>query len=288
MTLLRWTVQYLYAPVFFIGFITASVWSVGYTESFLWLLILLLLAIAFSFAAEHFVPYEITWNTPMGDRKRDIVHAIVNEASNVLAIAAIPLLATIVPTLGLWPTDWPLWLQLAMAIVIADAGITIAHYVSHRINVLWRLHAVHHSVKRLYGFNGLMKHPLHQAIELVAGTSPLLLLGLPVDVGALLAFAVAIQLLLQHSNVDMRVGPLIYVWAVAPGHRHHHRASATDGDVNFGLFTMIWDHLLGTFTARQPAPRLGEVGIDGETAYPNDYLAQLVRPFLSNHSIASS
>lgn len=107
---------------------------------------------------------------------------------------------------------------------MADLGITLAHYVSHRAEWLWRLHAVHHSVERMYGFNGLMKHPLHQAIETAAGTAPLVVVGMPLDVGALLGFAVAIQLLLQHSNVDMRAGPLAYLWAVAPGHRHHHLA----------------------------------------------------------------
>ncbi len=62
-------------------------------------------------------------------------------------------------------------------------------------------------MERLYGFNGLMKHPMHQSVEALAGLAPLLLVGMPVDVVVLLAFAIGIQLLLQHSNVDMRIGP---------------------------------------------------------------------------------
>ena len=166
-----------------------------------------------------------------------------------------------------------------MTILIADFGITMAHYASHKIEALWRLHAVHHSVARMYGFNGLMKHPLHQAIELTAGTTPLLLMGMPLEIGALLGFAAAIQLLLQHSNTDMRVGPLIYLWAVAPGHRHHHLAHKVKGDVNFGLFTMLWDHLLGTFVKDRPQPRDGELGVAGRPDYPVGYSAQLVEPF---------
>lgn len=77
-----------------------------------------------------------------------------------------------------------------------DAGITLAHFASHRITVLWRCHAVHHSARRMYGFNGLMKHPIHQSIETLAGTLPLIVLGLPSDVALVLVFAVAIQLLL--------------------------------------------------------------------------------------------
>ncbi|WP_232508426.1 sterol desaturase family protein [Qipengyuania flava] len=92
-----------------------------------------------------------------------------------------------------------------MAIVLLDVGITLAHFASHRVSFLWRFHAVHHSVRRMYGFNGLLKHPVHQFIEVTAGALPWLLLGIPLDVAAVASFAVLIQLQLQHSNVDMRV-----------------------------------------------------------------------------------
>ena len=131
----------------------------------------------------------------------------------------------------------------------------------------------------MYGFNGLMKHPLHQTIELIAGTMPLILIGMPYEIGVLLAFSVAIQLLLQHSNVDMRLGYALYIWAVAPGHRHHHIASSNSGDVNFGLFTMVWDHLLGTFVLNRPEPRDGEIGIHGRLDFPKDYKDQVMEPF---------
>lgn len=135
----------------------------------------------------------------------------------------------------------------------------------------------------MYGFNGLMKHPLHQAIETLAGTAPLLVLGLPFEVAALLGFAAAIQVMLQHANVDFCLGPFIRIWAVAPAHRHHHLASATDGDVNFALFTPLWDHFLGTYRDSCPAPRDGQIGIAGRPDYPQDYARQLVEPFRSSH-----
>lgn len=247
--------------------------------AYLWLVPLLVIAISISFVAERALPYEAAWNKPKNDVRRDLLHAMANEVSNGLAVMAIPLLSIAAPTHGIWPLHWPLWLQLAFAILVADLGITLAHYISHKIQLLWKFHAIHHSVKRMYGFNGLMKHPVHQAFELIVGTTPLLLMGVPLEVAALLGFAVAIQLTLQHSNVDMSVGPLIYVWAVAPGHRHHHIASKSHGDVNFGLFTMIWDHALGTFVNGQPTPRDGELGIERQADFPTNYIAQLLKPF---------
>lgn len=274
------SIRYFYAPVFFAGFIGTAVWLVDNKLPSWWLIPMLVAAIGVSFLFEKMLPYEKLWNHNKGDSKRDAIHAVVNETSNIFAVSAIPIISFYTQGFNIWPEEWPLVFQLLMAIAIADFGITLMHYASHKMELLWRFHAIHHSVERMYSFNGLMKHPVHQAIELIAGTSPLLLLGMPMEVGILLAFSVAIQLLLQHSNVDMRLGYLIYIWAVAPGHRHHHIASKKDGNVNFGLFTMIWDHLLGTFVFNRPPPKEGQLGIYNRADYPKGYIDQFVEPFV--------
>ncbi len=277
-------IRYFYAPIFFIGFIGIAIWLVANQINKLWLIPMLVVAIAVSFVCERLLPYERSWNLPKGDSKRDTVHALVNEFFNVIAVSAIPIIAVLFPFHGAWPHQWSLVWQLGLAILIADFGITLMHYFSHKVEFLWRFHAVHHSVERMYGFNGLMKHPAHQAIELIAGTTPLILMGMPLEIGALLAYSVAIQLLLQHSNVDIRLGNLSYFWAIAPGHRHHHLASTSSGDVNFGLFTMLWDHLLGTFVLDRPQPRRGDIGLAGNINYPRTYIAQLRAPFNNRHT----
>lgn len=273
-------VRYAYAPLFFGGFLWAAIALSDAGRRPAVLGALLVVAIGVSFALERASPYDRRFNESRGDVRRDVVHALVNEVSNVFSILSLPLLASVFPKNDLWPERWPFPFQVLLAIAVADIGITLAHYVSHRSKVLWRFHAVHHSVQRMYGFNGLMKHPLHQAFELTCASVPLLLLGMPIDVAWLLGFAVAVQLLLQHSNVDLDVGPLVHVWAVGPAHRFHHLNRAGDGDVNFGLFSSLWDHLLGTFhyDARS-GPRPGELGIEGRPDYPTDYVAQLIEPF---------
>ena len=101
----------------------------------------------------------------------------------------------------------------------------------HRAAWIWRFHSIHHGVRRLYGFNGLMKHPVHQLIETGSGMLPLLLLGIPQSVASAVAACVAIQLLLQHSNADYRSGPLKFVFANAEVHRFHHRAGTVNGEI---------------------------------------------------------
>ncbi|MEV6364457.1 sterol desaturase family protein [Nocardia asteroides] len=277
---LRCLARYGYVPLMLVGLNGIGIALAAAHVPKLWLLLVLMVGIALSFAVERLIPYEPDWNGAQDDSVRDRVHAVVNESLILVSVAVIPLLAAIVPAPGWWPGSLPFAAQVLLAILIADAGITLTHFASHKIGVLWRFHAVHHSVTRFYGLNGLMKHPLHQTVEMAAGVAPLILIGLPVDVAAALALAVAVQLLLQHSNADYRVGPLKYLLALNAGHRFHHLKWAGVGDVNFGLFTLLWDHLLGTYSY-DPRRRFTseQLGMAAHPDYPVGYLDQLAEPF---------
>lgn len=271
--------KYGYAPFMLIGLNGVALLAVKHDASQA-LPPMLFFAIGLSFGAERLLPYRAEWNHSHGDRPRDTLHAIVNELANALSVAALPLVAGHLRVTDVWPRALPLWLQVLLAVLLFDAGITLTHWLSHRVAWLWRFHAVHHSVKRMYGLNGLMKHPVHQAVEMLGGTTLLVLFGLSGDVATALAFATAIQLLLQHSNVAYDVGPLRHVLALNEGHRFHHLKWAGVGDVNFGLFTLLWDHLLGTY-AFDPGRAFtsDDVGLAAAPEYPVTYGAQLVAPF---------
>ncbi|MBF6100533.1 sterol desaturase family protein [Nocardia cyriacigeorgica] len=279
-TLARPLIRYGYAPFMLLGINGAGIALAATGANKAWLIALLAVAVAVSFTAERLLPYQDSWNTSHGDAGRDTAHTFVNETLILASVAAIPALAALVPGDGVWPSGWPFVVQVLLAVLVADLGITLAHYASHKIRILWRFHAVHHSVQRFYGLNGLMKHPLHQTLEMTAGVTPLLLAGIPVPVAAALSLALAVQLLLQHSNADYRVGPFKYMLALNEGHRFHHLKWAGIGDVNFGLFTLIWDHLLRTYSY-DPHRRFSsaDLGMAAKPNYPVGYLAQLAEPF---------
>ncbi|BBY31563.1 sterol desaturase family protein [Mycolicibacterium sediminis] len=279
-TAIRATIRYGYAPAMLVGVNGAAiVLTVAHTAHY-WLLAVLAVAIAMSFLAERVIPYDPGWNHDRADTARDRIHAAVNEALVLASVATIPLLAEVVPTPELWPSSWPFIAQVVTSILVADLGITLVHRASHRVGILWRFHAVHHSITRMYGLNGLMKHPLHQTVEMTAGVAPLILIGLPVDVASVLALAVAVQLLLQHSNADYCIGPAKHLLALNEGHRFHHLKWAGVGDVNFGLFTLIWDHLMRTHSY-DPTRRFDstQLGIAVKPDYPSSYLLQITYPF---------
>lgn len=273
-------VKFLYLPFFLVVGNGVAIYMVGQDGSKLVLLAWVGLFIALSFLIERWVPFDTVFNRPQGDSGRDIVHALVNESLSILGVVSVPVIAGFISLPSVWPTDTPLWLQVLLAVIIADIGITLAHYASHRCNALWQLHAVHHSVKRMYGFNGLMKHPLHQTIETLVGTTPLLLMGAPQEVLMLLVVAVVIQLLLQHSNVAYFTGPFKYFLAINQVHRFHHLNSGKEGDVNFGLFTTLTDHLLSTaYYDKNRVIRSKDLGIGVAPDYPVAYVSQIIEPF---------
>jgi sterol desaturase/sphingolipid hydroxylase (fatty acid hydroxylase superfamily) len=201
------------------------------------------------------------------------------------SVGIIPLLAAANLGADVWPTALPTLVQVLIAAFVADFGITVAHVASHRIGMLWRFHAVHHSVTRSYGFNGLMKHPISQIFETTIGVLPLIAIGIPATIAGALAVCVAIQLLLQHSNVDYRVGKLRVVLALNEGHRFHHLKWAGIGDVNFGLFTLLWDHLFRTFSF-DPSRRFSsaDLGMAAKPNYPASWPAQMLEPFRASGS----
>lgn len=280
--------RYGYVPMMLIGVNGAAIAVAQAPWAQVWMAALILFAIALSFAAERVVPYRRDWNRSLGDGPRDVAHAFVNETALLLTVLVVPALAALTPLRGWWPSSAPFVVQVLIAVVVTDLGVTSMHMASHRVGWLWRLHAVHHSVRRFYGFNGLMKHPLHGALELAAGVTPLLVLGLPKAVAEVLTVAIAVQLLLQHSNADYRIGSLRKLLALNEGHRFHHLRWAGIGDVNFGLFTLTWDHLLRTFSF--DADRRfssDDLGMAAKPNYPVGYVAQLAEPFRSSGACAA-
>ena len=272
--------RYLYVPMMLIGANGVMIWLVASGYSWWWALPVYVGAVAMSYLAEFSLPYDPAFNVPHGDLDRDFLYFFNYEISVFNSVVLLPVVAFLRPWEGIWPHDWPLWQQIVMAVVIADFGFMMVHYISHKVDWLWKFHAVHHSSERLYGVNGLIKHPVQITLEIAVGSAPLIILGISQEVALLLGFAAGVQLLLQHSKADYELGPFKYVLSAAPVHRFHHVNEPGEGDVNFGLFLNIWDQLLGTFRF-DPAKRFteGDIGLADDSNYPKGYVEQLVEPF---------
>ncbi len=272
--------QISYFPLFLMGFMGAGIYVSQQQLGFTFILLLMALALIISFGIERTIPYNQNWNQSRGDGLRDAIHFMVNESMNYSGIFLLAFLPSLALSPNLWPQQWPFFLQVLLALLVFDICTTLFHFFSHKYDFLWRFHAVHHAPKRLYGLNGIMKHPVFQLFDSIVAVGPLLLMGMPQDVAFMLVYCIFIQLLLQHSNVNMKTGALRLLFASAEVHRFHH-LKGKQGDVNFGLFLTIWDRLLGSayFEKRTQPLDENDLGIGSDANYPVNYLGQMKKPF---------
>ncbi|MEO1720165.1 MAG: sterol desaturase family protein, partial [Pseudomonadota bacterium] len=84
--------RYGFVPIMLFGFNAAAIAIVMSGQSYLWLGLVLLGAIAFSHAAERIAPAFAEWNDDHEDTGTNIVHAAVYEMSSINGVLLIPLL----------------------------------------------------------------------------------------------------------------------------------------------------------------------------------------------------
>ena len=177
---------------------------------------------------------------------------------------------------GIWPSQWPLLAQLAIAAVLGEFGNYWIHRLMHRVDPLWKIHALHHSPEHLYLLASGRSHPLNAAITHVTQVAPAILLGASPELVALLAVFTAVTGVFQHSNAEMRTEWLSWLIATPDLHRTHHSTELEESNTNFGNNLMLWDIVFGTWLRdRRPAA----YGVPG-VAWPRSYLGQLAIPFI--------
>lgn len=171
-------------------------------------------------------------------------------------------------------TAQPAALQFVEIVVVADLAQYWIHRAFHRVPLLWRFHAVHHSSRSLDWLAGSRLH----VVDIVATRGvvlvPIFLLGFAS--AALYAYLVFVSFhaVFIHANVRFRFGWLDRVIATPRVHHWHHAMSPPD--VNFAVHLPVIDRLFGT--QHLPGERWPEeYGIP--EAMAESWWAQLVRPF---------
>ena len=228
-------------------------------------------------------PHRVSWKPDRGTVTTDVVFATVVQmvipafTSIAFAFVAKALIGAGWEAPDLWPHHLSGTLQVALMLVLADILRYWQHRAMHRSPTLWRLHAVHHAPGRLYWLNVGRFHPLEEMIQSLIDALPFVILG--VDERVLAGYYVfyAVNGFFQHSNCDVRLGPLNRIIAGPELHRWHHSAEINETNHNYGNKLIVWDTLFGT--RYLPADReVGELG-NSEPAYPTTFLGQVAAPF---------
>jgi sterol desaturase/sphingolipid hydroxylase (fatty acid hydroxylase superfamily) len=171
--------------------------------------------------------------------------------------------------------DLPLWVTASAALVALDLGNYTAHSLLHRFGPLWEFHKVHHSIETLDWLATFRSHIVEQMLRRLVAPLLLILVGFPGDAVALAGGIFLAWAILNHANVDLKLGFLESLFVTPRLHRIHH-VPGTD-DRNFGTVFTVWDRLRGTLVVRDTSPDVA-LGVAGEMNYPQGWLRQLVEP----------
>jgi sterol desaturase/sphingolipid hydroxylase (fatty acid hydroxylase superfamily) len=217
------------------------------------------------------------------------LHAmVVIPLMTMLSVGAAALIGTQSRWIELRPAaHWPGWLLIPLTIAAMDGANWLAHYADHRLDALWRFHALHHSQEELSVLTSFRAHPLMHTTGFVLATIPVVVLmpARPID-PVLITIYVCVGTL-QHANLRWTFGPAGRVIVSPAYHRLHH---ATDTQcVNLGVVLTIWDVLAGYARFPGRAAGAGRTGLDGRpvpveqdgSAVPALLLlaGQLIQPF---------
>ena len=221
--------------------------------------------------------------------RTDLVHFVVGHLLvQVIAFLAIApaehLLGwAVLPAVSRAIASQPLALRVAEVVIVADATEYAWHRLTHRVPLLWRIHAVHHSAARMGWFAASRLHLADVVLTRAVVFTPIFLLGFARDaVGAYLAL-VSVHAVFIHVDVRWRL-PCLEGVVVTPRYHHwHHASDASAIDTNFALHLPVLDRLFGThhLPAGDAWPRA--YGVAG-APLPRGYLGQLVYPFKRRRS----
>ncbi len=151
----------------------------------------------------------------------------------------------------------PLWLEIAVSLVVLDLVIYLQHVVFHAVPVLWRLHRMHHADLDVDVTTGSRFHPVEIILSVLLKMVAVIVIGPPAM--AVVIFDVVLNgtSMFNHGNVRLAPGldRVLRWFVVTPDmHRLHHSNLPAETNSNFGFNLPWWDRLFGTYRAQ---PELG-------------------------------
>lgn len=150
---------------------------------------------------------------------------------------------------------WVLWIG---TFILVDLLYFLFHWSSHRVNIIWATHVVHHQSEH-YNLSTALRQSAFQGVMSAPFFLPLAILGVP----PLVFFTcVTLNTLYQfwiHTQLIGRMGPLEWILNTPSHHRVHHGIDPQYVDRNYAGVFIIWDKLFQTFEPERAPVHYGTV-----------------------------
>jgi len=180
-----------------------------------------------------------------------------------------------------WVAGLNFWVALLLIILVADTVQYWTHRGYHEVPLLWRLHAVHHSVKSMDWLAGSRQHILELLITRTLVLAPIYVFGFSKEVIDAYIVVVGFQAVFNHANVSVRLGPLRYVIVTPNFHHWHHSQDDEAIDKNYAAHFAFIDYLFGT-AVKSDRAWPDRYGVTGDYV-PNGFWKQVKFPFTWKH-----
>lgn len=141
-------------------------------------------------------------------------------------------------------------------VVAVDFLYYVYHRFSHRVNVGWMSHVVHHQSEEYNLAVALRQAWFAQLISWMFYL-PLAVIGLPVEVWMLSYAANLMYQFWIHTRLIGTLGPVEWIMNTPSHHRVHHGTNPEYIDKNYAGIFIVWDRLLGTFAPEIDPPVYG-------------------------------
>lgn len=237
-------------------------------------------------ALERLMPHRREWNVRASDLPQDVAYLGIGAVMQPIArgVAEGAVTAGALALHAAWPgLAWSqraglgAWAMALLALAGADLVKYAIHRKSHESAWLFRFHAAHHAPDRIYALNGIRLHPVNLLWNLVPDALVPLALGLGSTEIVLVAAFRGTVAALQHANVELRLGPLDWIFSTPTLHRMHHATNMADANSNYGSTLIVWDLLFGT--RNPPRPSEPETLGLADGVQPPRLAAQLLWPW---------
>jgi sterol desaturase/sphingolipid hydroxylase (fatty acid hydroxylase superfamily) len=191
-----------------------------------------------------------------------VLHAVVViPLMTLLSVGSAALIGGHLSWIELGPVQhWPVWVVVPAAIVAMDGANWLAHYLDHRLSLLWHFHALHHSQEELSVLTSFRNHPLMHTTGFILATIPVVILLPDRPIAPVIITIYVCVGTLQHANLRWTFGPAGRVIVSPAYHRLHHAMDIQRA--NLGVVLTIWDVLAGRAVFPVRGGNVGRTGLD--------------------------
>ncbi|MCK0189785.1 sterol desaturase family protein [Arenibacter sp. F20364] len=150
-----------------------------------------------------------------------------------------------------WLPAMPLWIKVLLGVMLLDFfSAWLAHWVEHRIKILWGFHLIHHTDHEVDTTTANRHHPGESVVRFAFTCFGTFVVGAPVAIIMIYQALSVVLSQFNHANISLpkKVDDVLSWIIVSPDmHKVHHHYKLPYTDSNYGNIFSIWDRLLGTF-----------------------------------------